>query len=194
MAAASINATTLRGIFNNTAVSASATISNNPSRVRSAATTSNLLRSKTSRAATAAGIHQHQQQHDHQLHLRKRDVGRITGITTTASAATVNINSNILSNNATNATSGTTNLIQTPGRNRRYQYYSNTINGWTFNVYYNGALNALPAAVGLARGPLDGSNNVQAITHSLVVAQRTLTLLTAPQLCPSNPAAHLHQP
>ncbi|MCB9341982.1 MAG: hypothetical protein H6577_27965 [Lewinellaceae bacterium] len=164
------HATTLRGIFNNTATSASATISNNIITVKSGATTSALTAIENAAGATAAG---------NTISINNNTItnctyttatsGAFTGIVSSASAATVNINSNTLSGNATNATSGTTNLIQNTGAATvAININSNNINGWTFNAATSGTLNGINNTGGTTTTVLSiNDNNFQSITHSV---------------------------
>jgi hypothetical protein len=160
---------TLRGIYLNTAVSASETITNNTITIKGGGTTSAITAIDNVAGATAAA---------NTVSINNNTItgctyplatsGTFTGISNTASAATVNINSNQFTSNATNATSGgTTNMITNSGvATVALNINSNNINGFTFNAA-GGAFNGINSSAVIATATQSVSNNnFQAITYA----------------------------
>ena len=164
------HATTLRGIYNNTATSANVTISNNTVTVKSGATTSALIAIKNDAGATAAG---------NTVSINNNIItgctyttattGTFQGIfNSTASAATVNINNNSFTGNSTNSSGATTFIQQTGAATVAININNNNINGWTFTAANSGTLTGiLNSAAGAAAALSINGNDIQNITYSV---------------------------
>ena len=162
---------TLRGIYLNTAVSASETITNNSVTIKGGGTTSAIIAIDNVAGATAAS---------NTVSINSNTItgstyttatsGAFTGIQNSASAANVNINSNIFSNNSTNATSGTSTMITSTGAvGTAHSISSNTVGGWTWNAASSGAFTGISASSTAAAATLAiNSNNFLGITHAVV--------------------------
>ncbi len=183
------HASTLQGIFNNTATSASATINNNTITLKGGGTTQAITGISNAAGSTAAS---------NTISISNNTItgctyttatsGTFTGITTSASAATVNLNNNILSSNATNATSGTTTLIQNTGAATvAINFNNNNINGWTFNAATSGALNCITNSAGASSATLSmNGNNIQGITHSVTGSSAHVYMINSTFTGPSS--------
>jgi hypothetical protein len=163
------HASTLRGIFLNTAPSAGATISNNTITVRSGATTSNLTGIENASGATAAA---------NTINILNNLItnctyatatsGVFAGIINSASCATLNITGNTFLNNSTGATSGTQLMISNSGAvPSSININSNSVNGFTYTSVSAGTFNQISNSSGTGAAMLSISNNTfQNITHN----------------------------
>ena len=165
---------TLRGIYLNTAVSASETVDFNSIRVVSLGTTSILTGIENVAGGTAAG---------NTVDISSNTIsnctyasatsGAFTGITNSAACATLNMNTNLIFNNSTGATSGTTNLIQNTGAvTVAINMNNNTINGMTYLLATAGTLSCITCTGGAATCTTTiQSNNITGINYTALSTQ-----------------------
>jgi hypothetical protein len=169
------HATTLRGIYTNTATSASETITNNTVTVRSGATTSALTAIDNAAGATAAGNTISINSNTIRFSYTTATSGLFTAISNSASAGTVNINSNNIQQlAATNYTStGIVPVIVGGSPGGPLNITNNTISNFVMTAT-SGTLRAITASTPTGLYTVTG-NTIENLSYTTAASTGSIT-------------------
>ena len=170
------HATTLRGIYTNTATSASETITNNTVTVRSGATTSTLTAIDNAAGSTAAGNTISINSNTIRFSYTTATSGVFTAISNSASAGTVNINSNNIQQlAATNYPStGTVPVIVGGSPGGPMNVTNNTISNFVMTSAAGGTLRAITASTPTGLYTVTG-NTIENLSYTTATSTGNIT-------------------